>query len=395
MIAGEDLEETMIDNIWIISSGRPVDLDISNICEGPVSGPVTEYVISELGRYLLDPNPITLEEKIVGCRAYHRRPRSGKIKRFIRKIIPKGKGPTNGDETAMEEIISTSKIGDPAFRDEGLNAHFIKIGKILMPYDPAYKKLVRMERAKIDDVKAVCEDIGRNRYRLNLQGNVNEKINFVINSLSKKARVVFNRAYLYNGLFEMRGFDFPAFKPEKNCRLIKFRRDNQTGYCLLNDDYSLQYMIDDNAVIDYLHLFEQSIKTDSGLRSALALCMKGSTLPLKLFFSKKPEQSYSEARLPLIYREVFTAHTISPSEKTALANALNNFQSIVFFSYIPCSGDGKKKLFTNISVMHDFKALEPIRSTLPEVYSEINKKASVSDAGKLYLLDSLRGYQNV
>jgi hypothetical protein len=45
--------------------------------------------------------------------------------------------------------------------------------------------------------------------------------------------------------------------------------------------------------------------------------------------------------------------------------------------------------------MHDFRALETIKSHLPNVYSEINKKALVSDAGKLYLLNSIRGYQNV
>jgi hypothetical protein len=45
--------------------------------------------------------------------------------------------------------------------------------------------------------------------------------------------------------------------------------------------------------------------------------------------------------------------------------------------------------------MHDVKALEPIKATLPDVYTQIYKKASLSDAGKLYLLDSLRGYQNV
>jgi hypothetical protein len=45
--------------------------------------------------------------------------------------------------------------------------------------------------------------------------------------------------------------------------------------------------------------------------------------------------------------------------------------------------------------MHDFNAIEPIKSQLPELYSKISRKTSVSDAGKLYLLDSIREYQNV
>jgi hypothetical protein len=78
-----------------------------------------------------------------------------------------------------------------------------------------------------------------------------------------------------------------------------------------------------------------------------------------------------------------------------ITNILNNYQSIVSFNYLPISGAGKSKLYTNISVMHDIKALEPIKATMPEVYSRIDQKACISDAGKLYLLDSMRGYQNV
>ncbi|GBD98745.1 hypothetical protein BMS3Abin07_00772 [bacterium BMS3Abin07] len=395
MISGGDLEEKKRDRIWIISGGRPVNPDLSNICEEPVSGPVIEYEISELARYLLNPAPITLEEKIIGCKVYYSEPHSGKIMHLIRKMMLKGNSSTEGDNPLVEEIISTSKISAPAFKDECLNALFMKIHAMLRPYDPAHKKLAGLDTGKIDDIKAVCADIGRNRYRLSLKGSINEKIDFVANSLSKKTKVIFNKAYLLNGLFEIRGFKFVSFNAKKSYRLIKFTRNDRTEYCVLNAGYELEYRIYDSMLINYMHLFEQSVKTDPQLREALTLCIKGEATPLKLFFSKQPEKSYSENRFPLVYREVFSAYNISPSEKAPVANALNNFQSIVFFNYIPGSGIGKKKLFTNISVMHDCKALEPIKSRLPEVYSEINKKASVCDAGKLYLLDSLRGYQNV
>jgi hypothetical protein len=78
-----------------------------------------------------------------------------------------------------------------------------------------------------------------------------------------------------------------------------------------------------------------------------------------------------------------------------ITDTLNSNQSIVFFNYVPTSGPGQQKLFTNISVMHDLKALESIKDRVPRVYSEIIKKTTDSDAGKLYLLDSMRGYQNV
>ena len=97
----------------------------------------------------------------------------------------------------------------------------------------------------------------------------------------------------------------------------------------------------------------------------------------------------------MIYREVLSNVKIDQNEKSSIANRLNEFQSIVFFSYAPKSAKASQKLYTNISVLHDLKALEPIREQMPQIYSEIDKKVSRSDAGWLYLMDSIRESQNV
>ena len=378
--------------IWIISDSSYVNLDLNNICNEADPGPVTEYRISELAHYLLNPNSITLKEKVIGCKVHHRKPRSGKINLFGKKKKDTSK---NNESPYVEEIISTSKVTAPTFKDKGLNSHFMNIIELLKPYNPAHKKLAGLDREKIDDVTAICEEISGNRYTLNLQGSINEKINFVGNSFSKKTKVVFNKAYLMNGLFEIRGFKFASFNADNCYRLIKFIQNKQPRYCVLNDSYKFEYWIEDNTLINYMHLFEQSVRTDYKLMEALTLCVKGSAKPLKLFFSKQLEQKYSDKRLPGTYRQMLNTYNISPDDMKVITDALNSFQSIVFFNYIPRTGDGKHKLFTNISVLHDFKAIETIKSQLPELYSEIDKKASVSDAGKLYLLDSIREYQNV
>jgi hypothetical protein len=51
-------------------------------------------------------------------------------------------------------------------------------------------------------------------------------------------------------------------------------------------------------------------------------------------------------------------------------------------------------MFTDISVLHDLRALEPLRKNLPHVYSAVVKRAVISEAGKFYLLDSINGYSN-
>jgi len=388
-------EEKNKDEIWIISDGMPINLDLSTICKEPISGPNTEYGISELARYLLNPNPITLEERIVGCKVQYRKPSSGGIKRLL-GIRRKGENKVpESNQSFTEEIISTSRIGTPDFQDEGLNRHFMKINKLLMPYDPVQKKLSGLNRENIEDIKALCEDMGKNRYQLNVQGSINDKINFVANSLSKKTKVIANKAYLLNGLFELRGFNCASFNAQARYRLIKVTQGTQLRYCVLSANYQFEYWVNDTVLINYMHLLEQCIQSDPKLREALALCAKGKAKPLKLFFAKQLGHDYSEKHLPMVYREVFNAHKISQDQKDTIADTLNKYQSIVSFNYVPLSGAGRYKLCTNISVMHDFRALEPIKSRLPQVYSAIDKKALVSDAGKLYLLDSLRGYQNV
>lgn len=388
-------EEKKTDALWIISGGNTINLDPSSICEEPVSGPVTEYRLSELGRYLLDPSPITLQEKVVGCKVKYRKKSTGGIGRLFKKRASLKEGEAGNGGQDIEELISSSKTGSPELGDEGLNAHFVKISEMLRPYDPVQKRLAALDKESIAEITAVCEEIGGSRYPLNLQGSMEEKINFVSRSLSQKAKVVFNKAYLLNGLFELRGFRFNTYNPDTFYRLIKFNQNDKSRYYVVDANFKFAFWVDDNVLINYIHIIEHAIRSDHKLREALLLCITGHAKPLKLFFSKKLEQKYSGLYLPSTYREVFSSLNLSPSARETVTKALNDFQYIVFFNYVPRVSEGKQQLVTNISVLHDLKALEPIKSRVPEVYSEIHKKSSVSDAGKLYLLDSIRESQNV
>ncbi|RJQ51910.1 MAG: hypothetical protein C4526_09120 [Nitrospiraceae bacterium] len=388
------MEEKRLNDIWIISEGRFINADLGGICEKPVAGPVTEYSISEFAGYLLNPKQISVEELVIGCRIRHKTSASAitdPLRKFFRKrnTLPDGKTPH------VEEIISSSGTGSPPFQDEDLNRHFIKINELLRTYDPAHKKIAGLNRKDIADLSAVCEDIGGNRYQLSLQGSVGDKMNYVMNSISKRVNVVFGRAYLSKGLFEMRGFRFSSFNPRINYRLIKFAQDGRTRYCVLNADHKLQYWVNDHELISYIRMLEQSIKTDPQLREVLSLCVKGEAKPLKLFFSTNLDQKYNEKYLPATYRKVFDMFETTMVEKAAVADMLNKHQSIVSFNYVPTREAGRQKLCINISVLHDIKALEPIRNRMPQLYSEIDKKAPASDIGRLYLLDSMRGFQYV
>jgi len=74
---------------------------------------------------------------------------------------------------------------------------------------------------------------------------------------------------------------------------------------------------------------------------------------------------------------------------------LKERQTGISLQYLPQSGSGNEKIFTHLSVMHDLRVLETIKNDLPQLYSEIHKRASVSEDGRFYLLDSLREYEDV
>ena len=105
-------------------------------------------------------------------------------------------------------------------------------------------------------------------------------------------------------------------------------------------------------------------------------------------------KDYSNTNLPKAYRSMIRAHTMELSEEATFLDSLKHFQLGISFQCVPQCDSGREKLFTNISVMHDFRALEPLKDNLPGLYQEIAKKAYVSEAGKYYLLDSIKGYRD-
>jgi len=115
---------------------------------------------------------------------------------------------------------------------------------------------------------------------------------------------------------------------------------------------------------------------------------------LKLFFNHELEIDYSSTHPPEIYRQVFESCQMEVTERNVVINSLKNFQFGISLNYVLKSDSGKDKLCTSMSVMHDIRALDPIKDIVPEVYTEINKRAQASEAGRFYLLDSIRGYRN-
>ena len=381
-------------NIWIISKGS-VGHGLKKLFKDSSIGPGLEYRISDLALYLLNPNPIEVKKKLIGCEIRYRLPFFRAFKQKVRRLLPKRIfGAPNNEDVPTEIIMSPCNTKMFPLKDKGLERHFNRIDDFLQPYDSTLKRLSVLNMSKIDDVIGICEDFSNSRSWLNLQGDIHEKINYIIEFLSKDVGVFLQKAYLSDGLFEMRGFDFETYDSSRSHRLIKFFQNGKTKCCALNPDNSVRYWVEETGLIRYMQLLEQSIQMNHKLRDSINQCAEGYAKPLKLFFNKEFRIDYSNTHLPKIYKELFEAYTLEPDKKDAVVNILNNLQLGISFHYIPQFHSGKSELFTSISVMHDMKALEPLKDNVPQLYSDISKRASLSEAGRFYLLDSIRGYFN-
>ena len=381
--------------IWVISKARYTDLDLSGIWDGVKKKRVMEYKISELAKYLLNPNPIQINKKLVGCEI-HYRTSFYKIKEKIRRILPQKLHKRLKDNSSFFEALRTDWETDtPPGKNDNFESHLNKITELLRPYNPVLKRLSKIDPCKVSEVIGTCEDIGGHFSCLNIQGSVAEKLNYIKENILRDVGVILEKAYIADGLFEMKGFNFKSYDKNKSYRLIKFPINGRSKACVFDFDNKVEFWIDDINLIQYLQLFGQLIKMDPKLNNSLVLCISGKAEPLRLLFSKPLEIDYSEAHLPEAYRGVFEKLDIETNKKDVVKRVLNNSSKVgITFNYIPRSEYDGKKLFINFSVMHNFKALESIKDDLPQVYSEINKRACVTEAGKFYLLDSFRGYKN-
>jgi hypothetical protein len=376
------------DGLWIISPGGYTSLDMSRINGRMKTGPVMEYGISDLTRYLLNPNPIEVLKKLVGCEVRYSPPTQSKsIKHLFQKLSfrKQGKGTPN------ETLIFDQKTKATPFKDKHLAAHINTIYRLLKPYDPTFKRLLSLNREAISDITGICEDIDGNRMLLSLKGGIDEKIHYMSNYILEDVGVVLEKAFVAEGFFEMRGFDFTSYTPKNVSRLLKFYEDGISKACVLNHKGEIEYWLTDTKLIHFMQLLEQSIQNSPNFCDSFKLCTEGNATPLRLLFNRSIAIDYSKARLPEAYRDVFDHFNVGLTERDVIINTLKNHQLGIMFQYIPKSNYGEEKLFTNISVLHDIRALDSIKDDLPHLYFAMDKKASVSEAGKYYLLDFIRG----
>ena len=291
-------------------------------------------------------------------------------------------------------ILSRSDLKLPAFKDAELEAHIRKILDHLRPYNPVFRLLCQLDTQQVSDLVGICDDFGGGRSRLNLRGAVEEKIEYLTKHLLDNVSVILARPHVADGLFELRGFAFDRYHPQDAFRLIHCVQDGKPRSAVVDSQLKLEFWIEDLQLLKYLQLLQQALQADPGLKETFRRGFTRQITPIKLFFNRKLDVDYAKAPFPKIYRDVFRSCKLGAAERNLVKPVLNYYLLGVSLTYIQPLESSGDKLVTHVTVMQDVRALESLKKNLPQVYSEICKRAMASDVGHFYLLDSIKGFSH-
>ena len=369
---------------WVLSDGRTVRMEPGAFDPEAERGPVKEYRLSEIGRYLLHPGPIEIRKRLAGCEVYRTRSRLSRwLQRLDRRKTRRSR--------ASEIILTGQKLRLPALRDPELDAHLRRIADELRGFDSFGRRLGRVDLRDVSQLAGICEDVGGGHSYLKLQGSPEDKVRYLTAHAGREVRVTIHRAHVNEGLFELRAFPPSGVDPACAFRLIAYRRDGEPAACVLTPAGHLDFRLPDPAAVKYLGLLESTLSACPDFRRTFEACFQGKTRPVRLFFNRQLEVDYSKAGLPEIYRSVFQAAEAAAGHRNLVKPVLNYLQTAVSLTYLPADDAGSDRPASHVCILHDLRALEPLRKSLPAVYAEVSRRAFTTEAGRFYVLDSIAG----
>ena len=140
-------------DVWIISGGRHSQIDLSLIEDANKNeqvNAVKEYRISDIAYYLLNPNPIEVNKRLIGCEIHYQQRLITRILERIKRLFPRRFHRLwNGHMIAPEILLSHSMIEMPTLKDKALENHLHSIYEFLRAYDSVSKRLPQLDPDQI------------------------------------------------------------------------------------------------------------------------------------------------------------------------------------------------------------------------------------------------------
>jgi hypothetical protein len=382
----------MPQHAWIISPGAYTDIDLTTLGIQAAPKRVMEYALSDIGRYLLFPGPFKIESRLMGCECDLRPSGWQRFKHLVAsRTFLKGKASPHADTVERRLLMARLFVPLPSLQDAILARHLDRLRDLLRPFDPILQEIAGLDLDRVADMRGVCEDAGGHRTHITLSGDLEIKRRYVMDNLLGHIPITLPQAHIAGGLYEMRGLAARTYQEGRRHRLLRFHVNGEFFACLLNAAGRVAFWIEDAKRLHHLLILQQALERDPVLASSIEGCLRGEAQALRLMINAKMDIDYSRNRLPQVYQELFQRLDLKSGVRKKVIRSLNVHQTGVSFSFTRPGGYGDAQAITSIAVLHDVKALDPLRETLPELYAAINLKASHTEAGKYYLLESIKG----
>jgi len=382
----------MPNQAWIISTGNYTHFDFDRIGIKAQPQHIVAYELSDIGRYLISPDPIAVENRLMGCECHFKPGAWEKFRAAATRLNPFRSNPQAHSMAGERQLLMAHPyMRIPALQDRELAQHIDQLRGMLRPLDPVAQEIAALKCERLLDIRGVCEDEGGNRTHISLSGDLETKHRYILDNLLCSVPITLQHAHIGKGLYEMRGMTPETYRAERHHPLLKFRMEGRSFACLLTQAGKVAFWINDVKRLHHLLLLEQALASNPVLKASLEQCLQGDGRALRLMLNGDMEIDYSRNRLPAIYQDLFRHLSLDAASQKDVIRSLKTHQMGVSFSYVPREGFGDPRPVTSLSVMHDVKALDPVRQHVPQLYAEINRKATLSEAGNYYLLESIKG----
>lgn len=376
--------------LWIVSPPRMARFAIDHPGFRLVPTVVREYHISAIGRYLISPAPLKVRKQLVGCEIYrHVAP----LLRWTRRLL-QIKGKKGAGHRPPLSLIMDFPRPMVSLSDANLKKHIQNLYDNLRPFESFHQRLSKVNPDLVAKVAGICTDSTDYRSPIAIGGKPEQQLEYVRQNVGRKIDVRLKRAHIADGLFEMAGFDFVKYDPHRRQRLIRFVHEGVPKACVLNDDHTIAFWLDDVKLIDYLQLFEYCIQHNHHMRKSLYLCIQGNAVAMRLMFNHHLEIDYSRAPLPAVFQEAIGDNRLADHTDRLIKQNLNLHQIGVSLHCMALQESGHSEPRTHTSILQNLQALEPIKESNPALFAEVAKRSTQSEGGSFYLLESICGARN-
>jgi hypothetical protein len=375
------------EQVWVVSPPRLARFAINHPDMEAAPTTAREYRISSIGRYLVSPAALNVRRRLTGCEIHWRVSRTSRWLSPFRRLAGKKNARSRPPSTLIMDF--PNPVASPF--DASLKRHIDHLYDTLRPFDSFFQALEGIDPDRAERITGISEDDTGSRAPVALDGTPRQQLEFIHLHAGLEIEVRLKRAHIGDGLFEMKAFDFIKFDPRITHRLIRFVQDGRPRACVLNEDHTIDFWLDDVKLVNYLQLFEYCIQHNPLLRESLLRCIHGEASALRLMFNPRLAIDYSRAPLPAVFQEVFGRTRLTEPHDRLIKQNLNQFQVSVSFNAMNLQESGRSELSTHISILQYLRALEPIRERLPNLFEELDKRAAHSEEGKFYLLESICG----